>query len=91
MHLLTERELLFLLDLYFLLDPLPRNKVIKRKRIFTTSLQRSGFDSWSSLKFFRFFNGHFHIFIHSSKYGKIPKISPSKYKPPKPVMQKTLR
>ena len=25
------------------------------------------------------------------KYRKIPKISPSKYKPPKPVAQKTLR
>ena len=25
------------------------------------------------------------------KYLKIPKISPSKYKPPKPVTQKTLR
>ena len=26
-----------------------------------------------------------------SSYRKIPKISPSKYKPPKPVTQKTLR
>ena len=30
-----------------------------------------------------------HVIIE--EYRKIPKISPSKYKPPKPVTQKTLR
>ena len=29
--------------------------------------------------------------VSKSNYRKIPKISPSKYKPPKPVTQKTLR
>ena len=31
------------------------------------------------------------LFSKGNNYRKIPKISPSKYKPPKPVTQKTLR
>ena len=35
--------------------------------------------------------GSRYVMLERAQYRKIPKISPSKYKPPKPVTQKTLR